>query len=75
MMVIGSTVKDIMAVNIAPSEKALKEESTATGMEWKVMDCGVYQFDVGGGDDYVCHVESFKKDGNFNNQNLEKLIS
>ena len=49
MMVIGSTVKDIMAVNITPSEKALKEESTATGMEWKVMDCGVFQFDVGGG--------------------------
>jgi hypothetical protein len=33
MMVIGSTVKDIMAVNIPPSAKALKEESTVTGME------------------------------------------
>ncbi|CAB3980708.1 Ubiquitin domain-containing UBFD1 [Paramuricea clavata] len=30
MMVIGSTVKDIMAVNIPPSAKALKEETTAT---------------------------------------------
>ena len=33
MMVIGSTVKDIMAVNITPSAKTLKEESTASGME------------------------------------------
>ena len=33
MMVIGSTVKDIMTVNIPPSAKTLKEESTATGIK------------------------------------------
>jgi hypothetical protein len=33
MMVIGSTAKDIMAVNIPPSAKALKEETTATGIK------------------------------------------
>ena len=33
MMVIGSTVKDIMTVNIPPSDKTLKEESKATGIE------------------------------------------